>query len=324
MVVAEPCMQIRSNSIIQYDYFNVDRKKNGNENYLKNFFTEDKEHKSYSGKLSPGAKKRLTKSIELLLQSVKRQMIKTPYSNNLMPFKISHCCVTIADNIRTIPAKECHKTCLEPFILWMRRKYGMSSFIWKAEHQQRGQLHYHIVSDCFIPKENIRQKWNELQREAGYLDDWYKKNQNYNPPGTWINRPKPYQDMAYYLKKEVIKMYQNENSVEGKVWDCSINLKQNRYFTINEASNERLDKLIKEKKIWYKVTDQCTIYIFKRLDPVSVLNECAKKEYRKFQNCIYNHSVYDPRPAPDIPIIKPKLQAKTVQIPVQLDLFSLS
>lgn len=58
---------------------------------------------------------------------------------------------------------------LSSFIQWLQRKNGVRSYIWKAEAQGNGNIHFHITTDKFIHHNAIRLKWNSIQQEHGYL-----------------------------------------------------------------------------------------------------------------------------------------------------------
>lgn len=58
------------------------------------------------------------------------------------------------------------------FLKRMRRKYGNFMYVWVAENQKRGAIHFHIAANQYVPKELINKHWNEVvqqwQRSKGY------------------------------------------------------------------------------------------------------------------------------------------------------------
>lgn len=265
------CIQLRSKSIIVYNKF--DRRnsfRTGNQLLSDQLLKQraDKngeEYKTYSGKLCPGAKKRLTKAVEIITQAAfkDKQFIYTPKGALKAveaKFKLNFITLTIHSPEKMIEGKEGHKLCLEPLLKWLRDNYDLTMYVWKAELQERGQLHYHLTTNCYIPWHDLWQKWGELNERAGYLNDWfseqprYKVNDkgeletNYPVAGTDIHSVYKVQDMAKYLQKcickttkrkdgsiisEFKKEVQNAATIGGKVWDCSINLKSAKHYTID-------------------------------------------------------------------------------------------
>lgn len=274
-----PCLQFRSKSIIQYNTFERSGRFPRTE-AQKLSAQKLKDQNTYSGKLCPGAKKRLIKAIELLVQKAEQKthtfISKRTGQERTIKFGINFITVTVYSTDRNIKGKEAHKRCLEPLLLWMHRKYNCTMYIWKAELQKRGQIHYHITSDTFIDHEDLREKWNALQREAGYLDTHFAKYGHWNPNGTDVHSCYKEQDMAGYLRKKIIKgleielakNVQNSDTIGGKVWDCSLNLKKSDYYQLEAYEDQsiihRAEREAKKPGNEHVITDHCVIYKFRR------------------------------------------------------------
>jgi protein-arginine kinase activator protein McsA len=50
----------------------------------------------------------------------------------------------------------------------MQRSHNVNSYIWKAEVQSNGRIHFHITINKFIHWKSIRAKWNRLLAAHGY------------------------------------------------------------------------------------------------------------------------------------------------------------
>lgn len=290
-MIVLPYLQFRSDSLIRYSL--VDRDFSHQRLFQSRLTQNLLETPKYTGLLTPGAKKRLTKCIELLVQAAEPQFIP----NKKEKFKLSFTTLTIYSTDRNITASEAHETCLEPLLRWMRDRKPGFMYVWKAELQKRGQIHYHITSNAYIPYKELRQKWNALQKKAGYLDSYFKKFNRWNPASTEIMRVKKEESLSGYLIKEFVKNYQNNKSVGGKVWDCSMNLKQSKYFTDfytsdyqNAIYNGIANGSIKEVQ-----TEHCTIFKMLKYSTKDLLNECAseraKFEYNSIMEAIRNKNL---------------------------------
>ena len=276
-------LQFRSNTIYQYNQFIDNPKRLISQQLLKENLRNSE---TYSGLLKPGAKKRLTKAIELLVMSTKDRKIKNPVTGKNQLFRLSFLTLTIYSTDRNISGKEAHKKTLAPFLQWMRRKHNCLLYVWKAELQARGQIHYHLTSDCFIPYKEILNKWNELQRSAGYLDSFYKKYNHWKPNSIDIHSVKKVKNLSGYLIKEVTKNLQNAESIGGKVWDCSQNLKSGSYFTTVADSDYcgRINELIDEGKIEPVYTDHCIIFKMINAQAANVLSKNDRDLYDQKMN----------------------------------------
>jgi hypothetical protein len=338
-------VQIRSRSIVIYN--KVQRIK-GNRSILQQIsdqkLKERAENKeAYSGTLCNGAKKRLTKSIELLTQAAfKYKEYKFTPRGTLKAvkgrFKLNFITLTIHNPGKMIAGKEGHKLCLEPLLKWLRDKMEIRKecflYVWKAELQAERedckQLHYHLTTNCYIDKFELWEKWGELNERAGYLDQWFEDQPrfkvdakrglliNYPVAGTDVHPVRHIKDMAGYLKKcicnykkqkdgslvaEYAKDVQNAASVGGKVWDCSLNLKYEKYYIIDETSPvfaERVDynecsysgfsrmlAPFKDKKNIKKAVhlDSCSVYTY-NWDAFEMLDWYWKENYFHAMNRI--------------------------------------
>lgn len=309
MSFAIPYLQFRSDTLIQYNLVERDFKAKSEfggfsraiqESLTANLLKQD----TYTGKLTIGSKKRLTRSIETLIMAAPKRVVYNPITGkNIKNFQLSFITLTLATDIKQYQ-KDVHKSCLEPFLRWMRDTQGCTMYVWKAEFQRRGQLHYHITSDAFIHIKKVRDKWNELQIRAGYLDmaSYIAKHGHAIVPGTEIKKVWKEVNLGRYLVDEFTKAYQNDYSVGGKIWDCSINLKKNKLFTsiYDSNYNEKLTRLKNNGQVRIKHTDHCTIYKLINKKAADILSGNDRLEYNKLMESIRTRTDYkkaDNKPA---------------------------
>jgi len=231
-------MQFRCTSVVQYPTF--ERRFCSSAQFLNR--QKLKERQTYTGRITKGAYKRLNRAIELLVQAADQKTVeftsKKSGQKKKLKFSLNFITLTVHSPDRMIEGKEAHRLCLEPLILWLKRTCGMTLYIWKAELQKRGQIHYHVTTDCYVEAMQLRYKWNDLQKEAGYLNQYFEKFGHYNANSTDVHSVYKYADISSYLKKnvcksincELAKSVQNKETIGGKVWDCSLNLKSCKLF----------------------------------------------------------------------------------------------
>ncbi len=324
------CLQFRTNTVIKYEKFERDPLKF---RFVQQQLTQNlRETPTYSGKLCPGTKKRLTRSIETLVQISQQNKRDIVRENGkvIKNFTLSFITLTIHEPRRVITGKEAHKNCLEPFLQWLRRQHGINTYLWKAEHQKRGQLHYHITCTSYIPCKEIHLKWNELCAKAGYLDEYFKVKGHYHAPSTQIKKVWKENNIAAYMKKEFVKAYQNEKSIQGKVWDCSRNLKGNDYYTVVCEADKiyytrELYALSKAGNIKFKLTDHCTMYDFGKLSIKDFLLHRERTEYENYlQNIAAGAVKKKIKPLKHQISFAPLDPGTKTKFAVQLDIFSSS
>lgn len=59
---------------------------------------------------------------------------------------------------------------LQPYLYWLQRMWNCA-YVWKAEAQLNGNIHFHITVDQFVPKLKMIRKWNQILKVYGYLTD---------------------------------------------------------------------------------------------------------------------------------------------------------
>lgn len=73
----------------------------------------------------------------------------------------------------TIPTRQKHtdkhikEHMLQPFLYWLTRYYNCS-YVWKAESQLNGNIHFHLTIDQYVPWRSIRAKWNSILAKYDY------------------------------------------------------------------------------------------------------------------------------------------------------------
>lgn len=251
---------------------------------------------TYTGLVTTGSQKRLTRALENLLQvsqykpfsytETKKFGLHIVQEQKEAQFKVNFITLTLYSFARRVPGKEAHKQCLEPLLRWLRTK-GMTAYVWKAELQSKRkdchQLHYHLTTDVYIDYELLRDKWNSLQKDAGYLDYFYEKFGHWSPNSTDVHATHNKKNLIGYLKKAIVrysdkkkyrmmrnkylvvaeltKADQNKETIEGKIWDCSINLKTS-FFEIEAFSDitKKLADACASGEMHKKEFERCTVY----------------------------------------------------------------
>ena len=241
-IAVESKLQFRSKSIVAYNDYHKLRGSgsNGISESVLDFrmsakFRENakklKERAKYTGEITPGAKKRLTKAISLLVQSSPEKWIYNPVTKKSQNHKISFITLTLPNVESAKDAKFTHKYLLQPMLRILRNKYKMKSYVWKCELQKNDSIHYHITTDLFMPWDQLRQHWNALLAKNGMLEAFQQQYGHDNPNSVDIHSVSKVNDLEAYLVKYISKEYQNSKKLAGKVWDCSKNLKEAQYFT---------------------------------------------------------------------------------------------
>lgn len=141
---------------------------------------------------------------------------------------------------------------LNNFIFSLQKKGFMKRYLWKAEAQQSGSLHYHLISDQFIKKDTIRTEWNKVIKSQ--IQQWDNEKE---PFGTRIETIKDHNKAFIYILKYITKSSERR-TIQGNKWGSSENLKQledaeETYYSRIIANNAKHDKKI-------EINEYCTVY----------------------------------------------------------------
>src|SRR5216683_3081724 len=93
----------------------------------------------YTGEITAGSRKRLSKCLTLMAQGNPAKMKYNPVNNRMMWHHLTFCTLTIPG--KNISARRAYDTLLSHFLDWLTRTKEVKAYIWKAELQQRGQIH---------------------------------------------------------------------------------------------------------------------------------------------------------------------------------------
>lgn len=224
-----PRLQLRTNAIVFY----YERDYCGAGYDLMRIKRTDnlKGKKTYSGEITAGSKRRLAKCVDLMLQSNDSYTMINK-RGDAYRYKVSFTTLTISSK-RNIKHKEAYKKLLKPFLQWLTKTMQVTQYIWKEELQERGQIHYHLIINKFIHYKIIRNKWNYLQRKAGYLKEYVKEHGHYDANSTDIHGLKHVNNTKNYLLKYLLKKDKKTKKDKGKIWGTSKELLNAKYFTID-------------------------------------------------------------------------------------------
>src|SRR3989304_4153351 len=111
----------------------------------------------------------------------------------------------------TLPTPQRHSDaviksqCLNQFLIELKQYHRVVNYVWRAESQRNGNIHFHITTDKFIHHRDISEKWNRIIQKLGYVDA-YRLQQLQHHSGCFTPRPELFKSWdeehqrAAYLK----------------------------------------------------------------------------------------------------------------------------
>lgn len=171
-------------------------------------------------------------------------------AGNFVPFLISF--ITL-----TLPSSQQHsdqritKEVLGSFLNICRKAGFLQNYVWRAEKQLNGNIHYHVITDSEVIFSKVRRYWNKACDKLGYRQRYkdkfrkmtlkqyreqgFNKEKDFqtivkayargrksnwsNPPSVQVDYLQNIGTVAAYISKYIAKSQEKEpNIVTGRVW----------------------------------------------------------------------------------------------------------
>jgi hypothetical protein len=213
----------------------------------------------YTGILSPGAKKKLIKAINLLVAIAEPKKAVQFDTGKEFKFRVNFITLTLPAPQGGVTDKDLKQKCLKQWLeYWKDRLPGMS-YVWRAERQKNGNLHFHLVTDRYIHYKDIRESWNRCLAPTGLIDAFQAKHGHRHPNSTDVHAVKHVRNLGAYIAKYMSKTESTAQPIDGRVWDCSANLKRKDAcaFPASGADYEKLQALMDAHTTAAFATEHC-------------------------------------------------------------------
>ena len=287
-----PVLSIRHKRLITYCLpTERGRTKSGS---IGNKFNEVQQQAYKLGTLSTGAKKRLKKALELLIDISPKREFKHPLTNRYHKFSITFVTLTLSAPQQDYSDSTITKELLEPFLRIMRNKFKCNSYVWRAEKQKNGNIHYHITTNQFIDYLQLRDEWNKVQSKLNFIDRFEQEHGHRNPNSTDIHSVRHVKDLAAYMVKYMSKDTPEHLQVTCKLWDCSKNLKTKSYpdIIVDSATDQVIREIKRFKKVRTYIGERFEVYSCKGFDIRRLLPESLREIAYRFLNEVAGFNLY--------------------------------
>ena len=287
-----PCISIRPSMFVTYDYYDGPR-----HNLQKLFNFEPKPRPLATGFITASARKKINNLAEWFFWICRDPQYSNFKKGTYHRFKCSF--ITL-----TLPSKQVHSDeliksqCLNQFFIELKNKHYVKHYLWRAEKQVNGNIHFHVLCDRFILYSNLQSIWNRLTEKLGYVHRYseerklffsagfkkskyaitserinaeYKSYKNglregwRNPPSTNVKGIFHIKNLKNYIQKYIGKSENSpEKRISGKLWDCSYSLKiaAKASGLVSNGVRDAIDYLIEKfpKRVIHK--EYASIFLF--------------------------------------------------------------
>jgi hypothetical protein len=286
-----PILAVHPDSIFLYNKIDYDI------NYVKKPSKSllNLENNTHSSKLSDKAIRKAKRAMTYIITQAADKKVFNSKFNSSFIYKVGFLTLTLASK-QIHSDNEIKQALLNQFLIECRKRYNMENYVWRAERQKNGNIHFHILTDSFLPYREIKQMWNRIQNKLGYVDRFETKYRHKQPNSTDIHSLRGIKDVKSYITKYMTKQgLENHSKVKngtdgywkrtvyesntvskgalkylgklsglGRIWACSKNLSDLKGSVTEYESKYKmeLDKLRKVKKVKTYIKDYFTCIYF--------------------------------------------------------------
>lgn len=193
--------------------------------------------------LSINAARKLRKAINWMAYLAGEKSIFVKSLDKQIKFRLSFITLTLPST-QIHSDQEIKSACLVPFLQWLRDSKKVRKYIWKAEIQKNGNIHFHITLDKFVHYAEARRQWNKNIDKLGYVKRYTLATGRLTPPSTEVKSVKKVKNIAAYLTAYLTKTKTsigkkasadyNHRIIGGRLWGVSSYLSKIKSLTITE------------------------------------------------------------------------------------------
>lgn len=157
-----------------------------------------------NGFLSDHAKRKLFKSIDYLLITSDKKKVYSKVQKKYISFRIVFVTLTLqSDQIHS--DKEITNKCFNQLLIELSKYHNVKKYVWRAEKQENGNIHYHLLINEFIEWSELRKRWNRICNKLGYVDSYQKKQKEFFKNGFRLsNNPNDKRTIGQQRKAYII------------------------------------------------------------------------------------------------------------------------
>lgn len=164
----------------------------------------------------------------------------------------------------TLPIKQRHtdkvfRKLLVRMIENLVKTYKVKYYLWRAEPQANGNIHFHVLLDRFVFYKKVNQLWCRQLEKLGYISEYQKsKNTTELPPATEIRSLRSVKNTANYILTYMTKPEQGKRAILGQLFGASNLTKKLEYpkFYDTDKAFRSLKAMIDKKEVTPVLIDE--------------------------------------------------------------------
>jgi hypothetical protein len=282
--------QVRGRKLLKYSQSEFRSEKS------KEFINQlnEKKKPTYNGEMSESSQKLLKRKIEIWYDGCQEW-------NNSKNSTLARDLKKLVFITLTLPSSQFHSDkkikllILKPFFRILRDKYKLTNYVWKAESQANGNIHFHVIVDQYIKRDTISETWNKCCEALQYVSEFEKKFKHRNPPSTQVSVVLDKKGLIGYINKYICKS-DSYRLIEGAVWKASKSVLSLQYFEFvgDSQIDMNLHNKVEEKKITRYDSDNYTIFDLRNENLEEIITPLNASKYDTYKSLLVLFLFLDP------------------------------
>lgn len=146
------------------------------------FLSDSKDFNKPLGLISDKAKINIETAVDWLLYLADNKKVFSKKKGKHFDFKATFITLTLS-SAQIHSDNEIKAQLLNQFLIEAKKKWQIFNYLWRAESQHNGNIHFHILCDKFVPWEDLRHLWNRIQNKLGYVDRYHSNMKAFHRDG---------------------------------------------------------------------------------------------------------------------------------------------
>lgn len=207
---------------------------------------------SHKGRISPVALRKIKKAIDYTVFLAQPKSLPNTLHGKDFKFRLNLITLTLSSP-QIHSDLEIKTKILQPMLNCFRQKWKIINYVWRAEKQGNGNIHFHIITDKFIPWLQLRNDWNRFQQALGYVDRYRELQLKWHSEG-------------FKLRSDLIKTWSAQKQKEAwqkglkNEWNNPNSTDVHSLRTVNNIKNYFVKYLTKDNQSAYDRDDKSGQY----------------------------------------------------------------
>ncbi len=159
------------------------------------------------GQISINAAAKIRKAVDWLTVAATPKKVFVKELKREISFKLNFITLTLPCMQSDVTDAEIKNKALNLFFTTCRQKWGMNNYIWKAEAQANGNIHFHITTDIYIHWGDLRKLWNRCLHGLGYISRYKANMQAVHANG-------------FHFREDLEKQWSREKQYQAYLYGC--------------------------------------------------------------------------------------------------------